>query len=109
MALKFGNTREGRFRWRRELTPVVAGAGLAADSLSPAGLWTSLLPLGAVFLLVAMRKWAAAAAVFLLSSWVLIPLAADTVSSVEDATGGRRMFVVPDATLPTLDEAVFDP
>lgn len=109
MALKFGSTREGWFRWRRELTPVVAVAGLAADYLSPAELWTILLPLGAVFLLAAMRKWVAAAAVFLLSSWVLIPLAAHTVSSVEDATGGRHMFIVPDAALPTLDEAVFDP
>jgi hypothetical protein len=95
--------------WRRELAPVIAVAGLAADYLSPAALWTMLLPFGGVVLLLALRKPAYAAAVFLLSSWVLVPTAAQTVSAVEDLRGERRLYVVPDAEQTTLDAAVADP
>ena len=60
-----------RTSWQRELPPIIAVAGLAADYLSPPALWTMLLPFGCVVLLLAMRKWVHAAAVFLLCSWVL--------------------------------------
>jgi len=98
-----------RISWQRELPPVIAVAGLAADYLSPAAAWTMLLPLGAVMLLMAMRKWVHAAAVFLLCSWVLIPSAAQTAVALEAAGGQPRLYVLPDATLPSLDEAVDDP
>ncbi len=74
MTGSFGRMREGRrFNWRHEVAPVLAVAGLAADYLSPPAAWTMALPFAFVFLLVALRKWAFAAAVFLLCSWVLIP------------------------------------
>jgi hypothetical protein len=106
MALTFGGIREGRIKWRRELPPVIAVAGLAADYLSPAALWTILLPLGAVVLLLTMRKWAIAGTVFLLSSWMLIPLAAGTVSSIEESRGERNIWLIDDGSIPNLDEAV---
>jgi hypothetical protein len=95
-----------RISWRRELPPVIAVAGLAADYLSPPALWTMLLPFGCVMLLLAMRKWVHAAAVFLLCSWVLIPTAARTAVAFEAASGTPRLYVLPDASLPSLDEAV---
>ena len=91
MALTFGGILEGRIKWRRELPPVIAVAGLAADYLSPAALWTIVLPLGAAVLLLTMRKWALAATVFLLSSWMLIPLAAGTISAIEESRGERKI------------------
>ena len=106
MALTFGGIREGRIKWRRELPPVIAVAGLAADYLSPAALWTILLPLGAVVLLLTMRKWAIAATVLLLSSWMLIPLAAGTVSAIEESRGERNIWLIDDGSIPNLDEAV---
>jgi hypothetical protein len=106
MALTFGGIREGRIKWHRELPPVIAVAGLAADYLSPAALWTILLPLGAVVLLLTMRKWAIAATVFLLSSWMLIPIAAQTASALEESRGERNIWLVDDGTIPNLDEAV---
>jgi len=105
MALTFGGIREGRIKWRRELPPVIAVAGLAADYLSPAALWTILLPLGAVVLLLTMRKWATAATVLLLSSWMLIPLAAGTVSAIEESRGERNIWLIDDGTISNLDEA----
>ena len=105
MALTFGGIREGRIKWRRELPPVIAVAGLAADYLSPAALWTILLPLGAVVLLLTMRKWAFAATVFLLSSWMLIPMAAGTVSAIEESRGERNIWLIDDGTISNLDEA----
>ena len=56
-----------------------------------------MLPFGAVALLLALRKPAYAAAVFLLSSWVLVPTAAQTVSALEDMRGERRLYVIPGA------------
>ena len=100
MALTFGGMREGRIRWRRELPPVIAVAGLAADYLSPAALWTILLPLGAVVLLLAMRKWAVAATVFLLSSWMLIPVAVHTVAAVEERSGEQSLWLMDDGEVP---------
>ena len=106
MALTFGGILEGRIKWRRELPPVIAVAGLAADYLSPAALWTILLPLGAAVLLLAMRKWALAATVFLLSSWMLIPLAAGTVSAIEESRGERNIWLIDDGSNQNLDLAV---
>jgi hypothetical protein len=108
MTLTFDRTGDRRIQWRRELAPVLAVAGLAADYLSPPALWTVLLPLGSVVLLLALRRRAAAAVVFLLSSWVLVPLAARATSAVEELCGEPRLFVIEDATLPSLNEAVAD-
>jgi len=108
MALTFERTPDRRISWRRELAPVLAVAGLAADYLSPAAPWTILLPLGTVVLLLALRRRAAAAAVFLLSSWVLVPLAARATSAVEELRDEPRLFVLEDATLPSISEAVAD-
>ena len=104
-----GHLGVSRISWRRELPPVLAVAGLAADYLSPAALWTILLPFGCVVLLLSLRKPAYAAAVFLLSSWVLVPTAAQTVSAVEDLRGDRPLYVIPGAEQLTLDEAIADP
>ena len=109
MLSQFVPMRMPRISWQRELPPVIAVAGLAADYLSPPALWTMLLPFGCVVLLLAMRKWVHAAAVFLLCSWVLIPTAARTAVAFEAASGTPRLYVLPDAALPSLDEAVDDP
>jgi hypothetical protein len=90
--------REKRIRWRHELAPIIAVAGLFADYLSPAALWTILLPLGSVVLLAALRKWNAAAIVMVLSSWVAIPAAAVTVTAIENSAGEHRLFSFDDAT-----------
>jgi hypothetical protein len=109
MALTFARTRGARTDWRRELAPVIAVAGLAADYFSPPALWTLLLPMGSVVLLLALRRRAAAAAVFLLSSWVFIPLAAHATSAVQELRGEHRLFVLDDDTpQPSLNEAVAD-
>jgi len=105
----FDRTRERLFSWRRELPPVLAVAGLAADYLSPPALWTMLLPFGCVVMLIALRKWAYAAAVFVLCSWVLIPVAAGTVAAIEETRGQHRLYVIEHASLPTIDEALGDP
>ncbi len=60
-------------------------------------------------MLLALRKWTTAAAVFLLSSWVLIPLAAGTVSSLEDSRGTPRLFMVEGSNLETVNEAMVNP
>ena len=95
-------------RWRHELAPVIAVAGLFADYLSPAALWTILLPLGCVVLLVALRKWTAAAAVFLLSSWFVIPAAVVTVAAVEDSRNEHRLFALAGDSGPLLDKVSND-
>ena len=109
MTSSFGPSLVSRISWRRELPPVLVVAGLAADYLSPAALWTMLLPFAAVVALLSLRKPLHAATVFVLCSWVLIPTAVQTVSALEDMRGERRMFVVPGATQPTLEEAIADP
>src|SRR6187551_3511389 len=96
MTRTFGRLREGLMSWGKELPPVIAVAGLAGDYISPAVLWTIWIPANAVVLLLAMRKWAHATTVFLLSSWVLIPTAAWTASAVEDLRGERRLYVIED-------------
>ena len=108
MTSTFDRTPDRRIHWRRELAPVLAVAGLVADYLSPPALWTLLLPLGSVVLLLALRRRAAAAVVFLLSSWVFVPFAARATSAVEEIRGGPHLFVIEDATLPSLSEAVAD-
>jgi hypothetical protein len=101
-----GTMSEKRLDWKRELPPVIAVAGLIADYLSPPEMWTIWLPLGAVVTLLAMRKRVAAALVFLLSSWVLIPLAAQTTVAVENMRGKHSVLIVdaefhqPDMLLP---------
>ena len=100
---------ERRISWRRELPPVLLVAGLAADYLSPPALWTMLLPFGCVVMLIALRKWFHAATVFGLCSWVLIPMAAGTVSAIEDSRGQHQLYVIDNADLPTLQEAATDP
>jgi len=94
--------RERRLNWRRELTPVLAVGGLLADYLSPAALWTILLPFAAVVALAALRKWVPAALVFLLSSWVFIPVAANVVTSVEEMSGKPTLLMLADEIPQTL-------
>src|SRR3954453_14673435 len=108
MALMYGEPRARRIRWRHELTPVIAVAGLFADYLSPAELWTILLPLGCVVLLAALRKWTAATAVLVLSSWVAIPTAAIALTAMESSAGEHRLFALADDTGPLLDAAAND-
>jgi len=105
----FDRIGERRINWRRELPPVLVVAGLAADYLSPPALWTMLLPFGAVVMLLALRKWVHAAAVFGLCSWVLIPVAAGTAAGIEDGHGQHRLYAIEGAALPTLDDAAVDP
>jgi len=100
---------ERRISWRRELPPVLVVAGLVADYLSPPALWTMLLPFGCVVMLIALRKWLHAAAVFGLCSWVLIPMAAGTVSALEASRGQHQLYAFDNADLPTLQEAAADP
>lgn len=111
MTLTLDRTRGERIHWRRELAPVLVVAGLSADYLSPPAFWTILLPLGGVLVLLALRRPAAAAVVFLLSSWVLVPMAARATSAVEAFLGEPRLFVtyIADPTQPSLNEAVADP
>ena len=98
-----------RFNWRHEVAPVLAVAGLAADYLSPPAAWTMVLPFAFVVLLIALRKWAFAAAVFLLCSWVLIPTAARAVFAVEDMRGKHDAFWIDGVALQSLDGPVADP
>ena len=91
----FDRMRERRINWRRELPPVLVVAGLAADYLSPPALWTMLLPFGAVVMLMALRKWWHAAAVFGLCSWILIPVAAGTFLRFDPGTT-RQPVAGPD-------------
>src|SRR6188508_3088823 len=80
--------------WRRELPPLLAVAGLAADYLSPAALWTLALPMLAVAALLALRSFGKAALVFVLSSWILIPTASGVLSAVDAQSGTQRLLVV---------------
>jgi hypothetical protein len=110
MTGSFGRMREGgRFNWRHEVAPVLAVAGLAADYLSPPAAWTMVLPFAFVILLMALRKWAYAAAVFLLCSWVLIPNAARAVFAVEEMRGKLDAFWIDGVALQSLDRPVADP
>jgi hypothetical protein len=109
MASMLPDTCERPARWRRELIPVIAVAGLAADYLSPPAAWTILLPFGCVALLLGLRKPVAAALVFLLSSWVLLPSAARLTLAVEDLRGARQLLVVDGATMPSLADDLADP
>lgn len=80
--------------WRRELPPVLAVAGLAADYLSPAALWTLALPMLAVAALLALRSFGKAALVFVLSSWILIPTASGVLSAFDAQSGTQRLLVI---------------
>ena len=56
----------------------------------------------------ALRKWIAAAAVFLLSSWFVIPAAVVTVAAVEDSRGEHHLFALDGASGPLLDKVSSD-
>jgi hypothetical protein len=107
--MTFGRTRERRLNWKHELVPVIAVAGLIADYLSPPATWTIFLPLAAVAALIALRARIAAAAVFLLSSWVLIPAAAQTVTALENLRGEHRLFLVDNTINLQRDETLVFP
>jgi hypothetical protein len=109
MTPTFETTRAKDGKWRRELAPVIAVAALAADYLSPAALWTILLPFAGVVLLLSLRKPAAAAIVFALSSWVLIPTAARVVTAVEDGRGEHQLLTIEGAKLLSVELAAIDP
>ena len=90
----FGRKLAGRINWWREAPPVLAVAGLAADYLSPPALWTMVLPFATVVLLLALRRWALAATVFLLCSWVAIPTAARATFAIQEMRGEPKAFVI---------------
>ena len=90
----FGRKHNGRINWWREAPPVLAVAGLAADYLSPPALWTMVLPFATVVLLLALRRWALAATVFLLCSWVAIPTAARATFAIQEMRGEPKAFVI---------------
>jgi hypothetical protein len=85
-------------RWRRELPPVLVVAGLMSDYLTPAALWTIIPPLLAVLALIALRRWAAAAMVVVLSSWVLVPSLAGALCAFDAARGTQRIYAVASGT-----------
>jgi len=89
-----GEAGQQRINWRRELPPVVAVAGLAADYLSPSALWTLALPMLAVAALLALRNYGKAVLVFLLSSWIVIPTASGALSAFDAQSGTQRLLVI---------------
>lgn len=93
-----------RMDWRQEWAPVLAVAGLAADYLSPPAAWTIVLPFVFSLLLLGLGRRGLAAVVFLLSSWFLVPVAAQTFVAAEDLRGERHLLVIPGASVPTVDE-----
>src|SRR6185503_8000418 len=96
-----------RIDWRRELPPVIAVAGLAADYLSPAASWTILLPLASVIALLILRRWAAATLVVVLSSWLFIPGVARAVCAFDESRGVQRVFAVETAGIPGVTPLVY--
>src|SRR5438105_9426775 len=76
------------------LVPLLVVAGLVADYATPAEPWALLPPLAFVVMLTAMRRWAAAAATVLLSSWVAVPLAAYATCALDAAAGKQRVYAV---------------
>jgi hypothetical protein len=108
MSLTSEGSSARRIQWRHELAPVIAVAALFADYLSPAALWTILLPLGGAVLLAALRKWKAAAAVLVLSSWFVLPAAVVTAQAIDDSRGEYRLFALDGATGPLLDKGSSD-
>jgi hypothetical protein len=86
---------------------LVVGA-LAFDYLSPATLWTIVPPLLCVLALVLLRRWGPAALVVALSSWVAIPTAAGVSSGFDAARGTYRVYDMPMAGFPAVDDATFE-
>lgn len=109
MMFDFARTERKQHTWARELAPVIAVGALAADYLSPPALWTMLLPLGGVILLLGMRRWLLAAAVFVLCSWVAIPNAARVAFAIEEIRGEHNAFVIDGVPLQSLDVPVANP
>jgi hypothetical protein len=107
--MMWNTARTRQLNWKHELIPVIAVAGLIADYVSPAATWTILLPLAAVVALIALRARVAAALVFLLSSWVLIPVAAHTVTTVENMRGQHRLYLFEDTVSLNRDEMLVFP
>ncbi len=105
----FGRDRGSRINWWREAPPVLAVAGLAADYLSPPAMWTMVLPFAAVVLLIAMRRWALAATVFMLCSWVAIPTAARAAFAIEEMRGEHKAYVIDGIPLQSLEIPVTAP
>jgi hypothetical protein len=93
--------------WRRELPPVVVVAGLAADYLSPAALWTLVFPLAAVAVLMLLRRWGVAAMVVVLSSWFLVPATARAVRSIDASRGVERVFAIETAGIPGVAPTIY--
>jgi hypothetical protein len=98
------NSGAPRMTWQQELPPVLAVAGLAADYLSPPAAWTMVLPFVFSLLLLGLGRRGLAAAVFLLSSWFVVPVAAQTVVAVEELRGEHHLLVIPGATIPSVDD-----
>jgi hypothetical protein len=94
--------------WRRELPPVLVVGALAFDYLSPAALWTIVPPLLCVLAMMLLRRWGAGALVIVLSSWVAIPAAARVSSGLDAARGTYRVYEIPMAGIPAVDEATFE-
>jgi hypothetical protein len=90
-----------------ELPPVVVVAGLAADYLSPAALWTLVFPIAAVVALMLLRRWGAAAMVVLLSSWFLIPASARAVRTFDASRGVERVFAVETSGIPGVAPTIY--
>src|SRR5262245_38426700 len=101
----------GRWRdlrwWQRELPPVMVVGGLMADYMSPAALWTVLLPLASVAALVALRQWGKAALVVVLSSWIVIPTTAGALCALDEARGVQTVYAIDGAT-PAVDNALLE-
>jgi len=107
--MMFSTMRTRGLKWKHEMVPVIAVAGLIADYVSPPATWTILLPLAAVVGLIALRARIAAALVFLLSSWVLIPVAAHTAMTFENMRGERRLYLFQDTVDLNRDETLVFP
>jgi hypothetical protein len=81
-------------RWSsRRLAPSLVWAALFADYVSPAAPWTLAIPIAGVLILLALRRWKAAALVALLSSWVLVPMVAAATCVWDGVEGAERVYV----------------
>ena len=78
-------------------------AALVADYATPAEPWAVLPPLACIVMLTAMRRWAAAAATVLLSSWVAVPIAAYATCALDAAAGKQRVYAVGWTGVPVVD------
>ena len=100
-------------RWKRiqladrhasRVAPLLVAAALVADYATPAATWTLLPPLACVLALLALRRWAAAATIVVLSSWVLIPVAAFATVARDAVMGKQHIYAVGGIGVPGVDE-----